>query len=131
MAARERLPIIVSSAVEEKRVPYASARARQVPARASADGAGRRPATRRRLEPSSPSHRAITAVARQLPTRFTIVRAMSISSSTPRITATPSSGRPNAVSVAGEDHQRRPRHRGDAFAGDQQRQHHHQLLAHA
>src|SRR5207248_2615747 len=28
--------------------------------------------------PSSPSHRAITAVARQLPTRFTDVRAMSI-----------------------------------------------------
>ena len=37
--------------------------------------------------------RAITTVARQLPTRFTVVRAMSISSSTPRIRATASRGR--------------------------------------
>src|SRR5689334_14181758 len=36
---------------------------------------------------STPSHRATTAVARQLPRRFTDVRAMSISVSTPRITA--------------------------------------------
>src|SRR5207302_6131630 len=49
--------------------------------------------------PNSPSHRAITAVARQLPTRLIDVRAMSISASTPRITATPCSGRPNEASA--------------------------------
>ena len=41
----------------------------------------------------------MTTVARQLPTRFTLVRAMSITASTPRIRATPSSGRPNCVSA--------------------------------
>ena len=44
---------------------------------------------------NSPSQRAMTTVARQLPTRLMDVRAMSISASTPRITATPSSGNPN------------------------------------
>src|SRR6266852_5946490 len=48
---------------------------------------------------STPSHRATTAVARQLPSRFTEVRAISISSSTPRMTAIPSSGRPKVASV--------------------------------
>src|SRR5579864_9186011 len=41
----------------------------------------------------TPSHRATTAVARQLPSRFTDVRAMSISASTPSSSATPSTGR--------------------------------------
>jgi len=49
--------------------------------------------------PNSPSHRAITTDARQLPTRLSDVRAMSIRASTPRMTATPSSGSPNCVSV--------------------------------
>jgi len=35
-----------------------------------------------------------TAVARQFPSRFTDVRAISITVSTPRISATPSTGRP-------------------------------------
>jgi hypothetical protein len=38
-------------------------------------------------------------VARQLPMRFTVVRAMSINSSTPRITAIASSGRSNDANV--------------------------------
>src|SRR5262249_48822299 len=45
------------------------------------------------------SHRAITTVARQLPTTLTAVRAMSMSSSTPRMTITPSTGRLNEASV--------------------------------
>src|SRR6266566_2624914 len=51
--------------------------------------------------PSSnvPSTRAITTVARQLPNRLMDVRAMSISASTPRITATPCSGSPNWASA--------------------------------
>src|SRR5262245_23595637 len=40
----------------------------------------------------SPSQRAMTTEARQLPTTFTEVRAMSMTASTPRITATASSG---------------------------------------
>ncbi len=40
-----------------------------------------------------PSHRATTALARQLPTTLTEVRAMSISASMPSSTATPSMGR--------------------------------------
>ena len=40
-----------------------------------------------------------TALARQLPSRFTDVRAMSMNASTPRITATPSSGRPKVASA--------------------------------
>src|SRR5262249_9112331 len=47
----------------------------------------------------SPPHRAITADARAFPTRFIVVRAMSISTSTPRMTAIASSGSPNAASV--------------------------------
>ena len=47
----------------------------------------------------TPSHRATTAVARQFPSTFTDVRAMSISVSTPRITAIPSIGRLKRASV--------------------------------
>src|SRR5262249_16836069 len=47
----------------------------------------------------APSHFATTAVARQLPTTFVIVRPMSSSASIPRIVVTPSSGRPYAASV--------------------------------
>ncbi len=54
---------------------------------------------------------------------------MSISASTPRITATPSSGRPNVAERAGEDDQRRARHGRNALAGEHQRQHHDELLA--
>ena len=42
---------------------------------------------------NSPSHLAMTTVARQLPTTLVIVRAMSMSSSTPRISVMPTSGR--------------------------------------
>ena len=42
---------------------------------------------------STPSHRAITALARQFPNRFTDVRAISIKVSTPNISATPSAGK--------------------------------------
>src|SRR5204862_5917038 len=42
----------------------------------------------------TPSHRATTTDARQLPMTLVIVRPMSISVSTPRISVTPSSGRP-------------------------------------
>src|SRR2546426_12842088 len=48
---------------------------------------------------NSPSHRAITTVARQLPTTFTDVRAMSINSSMPRIARMGHSGRPNDAAV--------------------------------
>ena len=41
----------------------------------------------------------MTADARQFPVRLTEVRAISMSSSTPRISTTPSSGRPNVTSV--------------------------------
>ncbi len=47
------------------------------------------PKTRARLSSNSPSQRATTIVARQLPIRFTQVRPISISSSTPKIIATP------------------------------------------
>src|SRR5437762_1873196 len=49
---------------------------------------------------STPSQRATTAAARQLPIRFTEVRAMSINVSTPRINATPSAGRLKLATVA-------------------------------
>src|SRR5262245_28261107 len=48
---------------------------------------------------NSPSHCAITTDARQLPTRLIDVLAMSMMASTPRMIATPSSGRLNDVSV--------------------------------
>src|SRR5205814_4880143 len=47
----------------------------------------------------TPSHRATTAVARQLPSRLTDVRAISMSASTPSNKATPSTGRLNVASV--------------------------------
>ena len=49
---------------------------------------------------SSPSQRAITALARQLPVTFSEVRAMSISVSTPRIIKMGSYGRWNVDAVA-------------------------------
>src|SRR5262249_10135736 len=49
---------------------------------------------------STPSHRATTAVAMQLPITFTAVRPMSMIWSMPRRIAAPSSGRPNCVKVA-------------------------------
>jgi len=49
---------------------------------------------------STPSQRATTAAARQLPNMFTDVRAMSISVSTPKISSTPSLGNPNDAAVA-------------------------------
>jgi len=48
---------------------------------------------------NSPSHRDMTTVARQLPTTLSDVRAMSISASTPRITATACNGNPNCASA--------------------------------
>jgi DNA invertase Pin-like site-specific DNA recombinase len=48
------------------------------------------PKTRARSSSNSPSQRAMTHVARQLPITLTHVRPMSISSSTPKMTATPS-----------------------------------------
>ena len=48
----------------------------------------------------TPSQRATTAAARQLPIRFTDVRAISINVSTPRINATPSAGRLKLATVA-------------------------------
>ncbi len=80
-------------------------------------------------ERSTPSQRATTAAAMQLPSRLTDVRAMSISASAPSSSATPESGRPNECQRSGQDHQRRARHRGHAFAGQHQRQHHQELLA--
>ena len=77
----------------------------------------------------SPSHRAITTVARQLPSTLIDVRAMSISASTPRMTATACKRQPELRQRAGEDHQRRARNGGDAFAREHQRQHHHELRA--
>ena len=47
----------------------------------------------------TPSHRATTAVARQLPSTFTDVRAMSRSVSMPSSSATPSAGRLNVATV--------------------------------
>src|ERR1035437_11035941 len=48
---------------------------------------------------NAPSHFATTTVARQLPTTLIAVRAMSISSSTPRMRMTPSTGRLNEARV--------------------------------
>src|SRR5580658_4585367 len=53
----------------------------------------------RGVDRSTPSQRATTADAMQLPSRFTDVRAMSISASAPSSSATPDSGRPNDASV--------------------------------
>ena len=78
---------------------------------------------------NSPSHFATTTVARQLPMTLVIVRAMSISSSTPRMSVMPSSGRPYDRERAGEDDERRARHAGDALARQHQRQQHRDLLA--
>ena len=77
---------------------------------------------------NAPSQRAITTVARQLPTRLIDVRAMSISASTPRMTATPCERQAELRERAGENHERRARHRGHAFAREHQRQHHEDLL---
>ena len=75
-----------------------------------------------------PFPRAITAVARQLPTRLTDVRAMSINASTPRITRDASKRQAELRERAGQNHERRARHGGDAFARQHQRQHHQDLL---
>ena len=48
---------------------------------------------------STPSQRATTAVAMQLPRTFTAVRPMSISASAPKSTAMPAAGSPNVWTV--------------------------------
>src|SRR5262252_8550907 len=47
----------------------------------------------------SPSHRAMTTVARQLPRTFNDVRSMSSTASMPRMTRTGSTGNPNDATV--------------------------------
>ena len=49
---------------------------------------------------STPSQRATTAAAKQLPSMLTDVRAMSIRVSTPKISNTPSFGNPKEAAVA-------------------------------
>src|SRR6266481_122862 len=66
----------------------ASAKATSPVLKSSSASAGV-PNTCARASSNSPSHRATTVVARQLPITFTQVRPMSISSSTPKIIATP------------------------------------------
>ena len=78
--------------------------------------------------PNSPSHRAMTALARQLPRTLTAVRAMSMNGSMPRMN-TGSVGRWKESSRAKQDHQHGARNSGDAFAGKHQREDHDQLLA--
>ena len=80
-----------------------------------------------RLSTNSPSHLATTTEARQLPTTFTVVRAMSFRASI-------RAGRRwvrwevEGCSRGQQDDQRRARNACDALAGEHERQHHHQLL---
>src|SRR3984957_13658862 len=48
---------------------------------------------------NAPSHRATTTLAKQFPTTLTVVRAMSMNASTPRINATASTGSPNTTTA--------------------------------
>ena len=71
----------------------------------------------------------MTTVARQLPTTLTIVRAMSMSSSTPRISVDALERQPVARQGRREDDERSPRHAGDALARQHEREEHRDLLA--
>jgi len=52
---------------------------------------------------------------------------MSMTVSTPRMSATPSTGRPKVDKVSGQDYQRGSRYACDAFAREHQRQQHRDL----
>jgi len=78
--------------------------------------------------PNSPSQRAITTEARQLPTTLTLVRAISMSASIPRITKIGSSGSREHGHRRQQNNQRCAGHAGHTFAGQHQRAHHEDLL---
>ena len=67
---------------------------------------------------NSPSHLAMTAVAKQLPITFTEVRAMSINSSIPIIIKMGSTGKPKEAAVPINYYQRSPRHASNSFTGN-------------
>ncbi len=77
--------------------------------------------------PRTVSQRSMTAVARQFPTRLIDVRAMSITASTPRMTATPCERQTELRQRARENHERCPGHGRNAFAREHERHHHEQL----
>ena len=89
------------------------------------------PKTARAASSNSPSQRATTTVARQLPITFTQVRPMSINSSTPKMTATPIGPSPDGqktVQGREQNDERRTRHAGHAFGSEHEREHHRKLL---
>ena len=102
-----------------------------LPARKSSSTSAGVPKTRARSSSNSPSQRATTIVARQLPIRFTQVRPMSMNSSTPKMTATPMGPRPagrKLLKRREQNHERGARHGGHALGSDHQRQHDRDLL---
>ena len=90
-------PLEISSALEEPLTESPLVPCRKAKRHVSNQISPRTAATARSrslASTNSPSHFATTTVARQFPITFTIVRAMSMSSSTPRMSVTPSSGKP-------------------------------------
>ena len=100
------------------------------PGKAAAKAAlGRLGPRSRASGPRTPSHFATTTAATQLPARLIDVRAMSMSSSTARIIATPASpGRLNARAAGRDDDERGARHRGDALRREHEDEAHRELL---